>query len=146
MENPVKNWINWPLGHAILSLLEVLPVRADSVGTAQEETGNPHCKAGAHLAALLLGTITPISAVHRLLPRILYCCRVSREEICDFTPICIYLHRPSSQSRIFIFGSRKDGFSDRDDGQISGEAEGLNLQRLFELLNSGWGLELFVPS
>lgn len=33
MENPGKNWINWPLARAILSLLEVLPVRTDSVGT-----------------------------------------------------------------------------------------------------------------
>ena len=53
---------------------------------------------------------------------------------------------PSSQSRIFIFGSGKDGFSDRGDGQISGEAEGLNTLQLSESLNSGWGLEFFVPS
>lgn len=52
---------------------------------------------------------------------------------------------PSLQSRIFIFSSGKDGVSDRDCGQISGEAEGLKLLQLFELLNSGWVLELFIP-
>jgi len=116
------------------------------VGTVQKEAGNPFCKTEAHLAAQLLGTVTPISAVHRLLPWILHCCRVSREEIRDCTPICTYIYTPSSQYRIFIFSSGKDEFSDRGDGQISGEAEGLNLLPLFALLNSGWGLEHFVSS
>lgn len=69
----------------------------------------------------------------------------SEEKICDCSPLCTYLHMHSSQSRILGFSSGKDGFSDRGNGQISGEAEGLNLLQLFELLNSGWDLELFVP-
>lgn len=99
-----------------------------------------------HISCPAVGNIFLAAAVHGLLPHILYCCNISREEIFDSTPICTYLHMPNSQSRIFIFGGNKNGVSYRGDGKISGEAEGLSLLQVFELLNSRLSLELFILS